>query len=177
MLETLDYTIRIGSTPTFLYFDLYTAYGWCIVDPNASLKINHLGNLSVIVSGKTWNLPVIEDFLPVIFIVSVLYRLHKCNVHFFPKLNVCNDYKRTRFHSHFFVWEKVYRSWMNGKRRYLRDKLDNFSCQWSVTDTNFEACGNAGEHVLGILVKEIAFARTPPVADPPARALPIKSGN
>ena len=28
MLETLDYSIRIGSTPTFLYFDLYlyTAY-------------------------------------------------------------------------------------------------------------------------------------------------------
>ena len=28
MLEMLDYTIRIGSTPTFLYFDLYlhTAY-------------------------------------------------------------------------------------------------------------------------------------------------------
>ena len=24
MLERLDYTIRIGSTPTFLYFDLYT---------------------------------------------------------------------------------------------------------------------------------------------------------
>ena len=23
LLETLDYTIRIGSTPTFLYFDLY----------------------------------------------------------------------------------------------------------------------------------------------------------
>ena len=23
MLETLDYTIRIGSTPTFLYFDSY----------------------------------------------------------------------------------------------------------------------------------------------------------
>ena len=23
MLETLDYTIRIGSTPTFLYFDKY----------------------------------------------------------------------------------------------------------------------------------------------------------
>ena len=23
MLETLNYTIRIGSTPTFLYFDLY----------------------------------------------------------------------------------------------------------------------------------------------------------
>ena len=28
MLETLDYTIRIGSTPTFLYFGfyLYSAY-------------------------------------------------------------------------------------------------------------------------------------------------------
>ena len=28
MLETLDYTIRIGSAPTFLYFDmyLYSAY-------------------------------------------------------------------------------------------------------------------------------------------------------
>ena len=23
MLETLDHTIRVGSTPTFLYFDLY----------------------------------------------------------------------------------------------------------------------------------------------------------
>ena len=26
MLETLDYTIRIGSTPTFLYFDLYEKF-------------------------------------------------------------------------------------------------------------------------------------------------------
>ena len=26
MFETLDNTIRIGSTPTFLYFDLYSAY-------------------------------------------------------------------------------------------------------------------------------------------------------
>ena len=26
MLETLDYTIRIGSTPTFLYFDLHNCY-------------------------------------------------------------------------------------------------------------------------------------------------------
>ena len=26
MLETLDYTIRIGSTPTFLYFDLFISY-------------------------------------------------------------------------------------------------------------------------------------------------------
>ena len=27
MLETLDHTIRIGSTPTFLYFDLYIYIG------------------------------------------------------------------------------------------------------------------------------------------------------
>ena len=26
MLETLSYTIRIGSTPTFLYFDLHVKY-------------------------------------------------------------------------------------------------------------------------------------------------------
>ena len=28
MLETLDYTIRIGSIPTFLYFDLYIYIAW-----------------------------------------------------------------------------------------------------------------------------------------------------
>ena len=28
MLETLDYTIRIGSIPTFLYFDLYLYYAY-----------------------------------------------------------------------------------------------------------------------------------------------------
>ena len=39
MLETLDYTIRIGSTPTFLYFDLYlySAYAahciYLLLDP------------------------------------------------------------------------------------------------------------------------------------------------
>ena len=27
MLETLDHTIRIGSTPTFLYFDIYNIGG------------------------------------------------------------------------------------------------------------------------------------------------------
>ena len=32
MLEMLDYTIRIGSTPTFLYFDLYT----CIVSSKSA---------------------------------------------------------------------------------------------------------------------------------------------
>ena len=31
MLETLDYTIRIGSTPTFLYFDLYCTVLYCTV--------------------------------------------------------------------------------------------------------------------------------------------------
>ena len=31
MLETLDYTIRIGSTPTFLYFDLYKRYSTIFV--------------------------------------------------------------------------------------------------------------------------------------------------
>ena len=40
MLETLDYTIRIGSTPTILYFDLclYSAYAAHYVY-NISLKI------------------------------------------------------------------------------------------------------------------------------------------
>ena len=28
MLEKLDYIIRIGSTPTFLYFDLYLYYAY-----------------------------------------------------------------------------------------------------------------------------------------------------
>ena len=28
MLESLDYTIRIGSTPTLLYFDLYLYYAY-----------------------------------------------------------------------------------------------------------------------------------------------------
>ena len=28
MLETLDYTILIGSIPTFLYFDLYLIYSY-----------------------------------------------------------------------------------------------------------------------------------------------------
>ena len=27
-LETLDFTIRIGSTPTFLYFDLYLYFAY-----------------------------------------------------------------------------------------------------------------------------------------------------
>ena len=32
MLETLDYTIRIGSTPTILYFDLYLCSAYAAHD-------------------------------------------------------------------------------------------------------------------------------------------------
>ena len=43
MLETLDYTIRIGSTPTFLYFDLYlhSAYAahFVYLNSRSSLKV------------------------------------------------------------------------------------------------------------------------------------------
>ena len=44
MHETLDYTIRIGSTPTFSYFDLYlySAYelqGCCL---NKNIAIMHV---------------------------------------------------------------------------------------------------------------------------------------
>ena len=40
MLETLDYTIHIGSTPTFLYFDLYlySAYAAHYVVLNVRFK-------------------------------------------------------------------------------------------------------------------------------------------
>ena len=43
MLETLDYTIRIGSTPTFLYFYLYlySAYAAHYVYYNNSILILH----------------------------------------------------------------------------------------------------------------------------------------
>ena len=42
MLETLDFTIRIGSTPTFLYFDLYlySAYAEHYVYYNYLLMLN-----------------------------------------------------------------------------------------------------------------------------------------
>ena len=43
MLETLDYTIRIGSTPTFLYFDLYlySAYAAHFVHNIYSVLLQH----------------------------------------------------------------------------------------------------------------------------------------
>ena len=42
MLETLDYTIRIGSIPTFLYFDLYlySAYAGHFVYVNTKARYN-----------------------------------------------------------------------------------------------------------------------------------------
>ena len=45
-LETLDYTIRIGSTPTFLYFDLYlnTAYAAHYIIMLLQLFIEAIGN-------------------------------------------------------------------------------------------------------------------------------------
>ena len=43
MLETLDYTIRIGSIPTFLYFDLYlySAYAAHIVYSSIFARANN----------------------------------------------------------------------------------------------------------------------------------------
>ena len=38
MLETLDFTIRIGSTPTFLYFDLYLKSEHCL---HGTLRLFH----------------------------------------------------------------------------------------------------------------------------------------
>ena len=53
MLETLDFTIRIGSTPTFLYFDLYL-YSAYAVHYVYKLKISfqplHNNNWSALLS-------------------------------------------------------------------------------------------------------------------------------
>ena len=38
MLETLDYTIRVGSTPTFLYFDLYLYSAYTVHHAFISIK-------------------------------------------------------------------------------------------------------------------------------------------
>ena len=40
-LETLDFTIHIGSTPTFLYFDLYLNTAWL----RSTLRLIHYLNL------------------------------------------------------------------------------------------------------------------------------------
>ena len=41
MLETLDYTIRIGSTPTFLYFDLLlpSYLSWYMYFPHFAFNV------------------------------------------------------------------------------------------------------------------------------------------
>ena len=70
MLETLDYTIRIGSTPTFLYFDLYlysayAAHFVCILLTLLSLIVSY----SIYVFGQSSNLPQTAqtlDFLPMV---------------------------------------------------------------------------------------------------------------
>ena len=36
MVETLNYTIRIGSALTFLYFDLYLYSAYCTQDPTSN---------------------------------------------------------------------------------------------------------------------------------------------
>ena len=52
MLETLDYTIRIGSTPTFLYFDLYEIY----------FHLKERLKLYMIFTGLTYFTPVLRYF-------------------------------------------------------------------------------------------------------------------
>ena len=50
MLETLDHTIRIGSTPTFLYFDLALILGFLFVDFDI--------NITYIMSNKLYVCPM-----------------------------------------------------------------------------------------------------------------------
>ena len=58
MLETLDYTIRIGSTPTFLYFDLYlySAYAAHYVDGLIDPAVVNVGQESIYISHVGENL-------------------------------------------------------------------------------------------------------------------------
>ena len=65
MLETLDHTIRIGSTPTFLYFDLYlfSAYAahyvyihiYIVILYNAALFSGSKNNYRVVMIVTTWD--------------------------------------------------------------------------------------------------------------------------
>ena len=55
MLETLDYTIRIGSIPTFLYFDLYlySAYAAHFVYLNSGyVRLRNSGQIRVLESRR-----------------------------------------------------------------------------------------------------------------------------
>ena len=57
MLETLDYTIRIGSTPTFLYFDLYlySAYAAHYVYVNYRPPAGNSTNVGLEIQGRRFN--------------------------------------------------------------------------------------------------------------------------
>ena len=104
MLETLDYTIRIGSTPTFLYFDLYlySAYAahFVYIQHNSSIaiyaddsklfrSIKHQSDSNLLQkdldSLHLWN----QDW-------DMSYSLDKCKVlHFSTKRIPCNPLDRT----------------------------------------------------------------------------------
>ena len=64
MLETLDYIIRIGSTPTFLYFDLYlySAYAAHYVYFN----LVHAGQLNLVNADRLNSLFVFSSTLFVV---------------------------------------------------------------------------------------------------------------
>ena len=63
MLETLDHTFRIGSTPTFLYFDLYLysayaahyVYIYIVIVYNAALFSGSTNNYRVVMILTTWD--------------------------------------------------------------------------------------------------------------------------
>ena len=57
MLETLDYTIRIGSTPTFLYFDLFI-YRYIIRYFLHQFTLHKLSSLITIVNIPNINLRI-----------------------------------------------------------------------------------------------------------------------
>ena len=48
MLETLDYTIRIGSTPTILYFDLYLYSAYFLITIARCIKYTLLNLYRII---------------------------------------------------------------------------------------------------------------------------------
>ena len=61
MLETLDYTIRIGSTPTFLSFDLYPIICLVVISLRVSIHFLHKGKLISNIFLETGGLVVTMD--------------------------------------------------------------------------------------------------------------------
>ena len=53
MLETLDYTIRIGSTPTILYFDMYMS------DESVVIRTPRLAEISAKRAGRLGELTIV----------------------------------------------------------------------------------------------------------------------